>query len=508
MPPRKKARGAASKAASANKEDDEPLRLLRSEAVQGEQRQELIALWEADHLCDVVIDCDGEEFRAHRIVLAAGSAYIRAQLLSGMRDSGAETARICITDVPSASFRAVLSHLYRGECHVKPSSLTGTLAAASRLEVASLLRAGADFLERELTPENAIATWSLAEGLARPIEFSALLAACHRKVSHNFETVAATAEFPSLRSEQLAAVLAADNPIDASELAIFQGVAAWAKGQAPRAEPRTLSELFALVILEKLSPEELVDVVEAEAVFTALPESPKLIAAAYKFLALPPSRRGAARGRLLPDAWIVWNALDKHEWVRLSDDLLEVCYNGSGAEDDNEGANAMVRSTTGWITGRHYFEFSLVPPLEVSGMGFPSIGVVAADVPLVGDGDELVIGGLHGRGWGYHVYRMGKVHAEPADVDTDMLGGEGAIEIDIFDGDGADRYGLLLDIEAETLELYVNGVLEPSRTHTGVRGVGPLYAACEAGTLSQQRLRFNFNARWPHDRHTASNLLS
>lgn len=128
---------------------------------------------------------------------------------------------------------ALLAHLYRGECHVTSSSLPGTLAAASRLEVASLLRAGAEFLERELTPANAIVTWLLAAELGRPIEFCDLITACQRTVSESFEEATQCDAFPRLRSEHMAALLAPTNPVDSTELDLFRAVARWAKGQSP-----------------------------------------------------------------------------------------------------------------------------------------------------------------------------------------------------------------------------------------------------------------------------------
>jgi hypothetical protein len=169
MPLRKKARAEERALAVV---EDEVVHVLKAEAVQDSQRMGLVALWEAGELCDVTIECGGEEHAAHRVVIAASSAYFRAQFRSSMRDGGATISHITISDVPAGSFRAVLEHLYRGECRVTLSSLPSLLAAASRLEVGSLLRAGAGFLCAQLSPENAIATWLLADSLARPVELA------------------------------------------------------------------------------------------------------------------------------------------------------------------------------------------------------------------------------------------------------------------------------------------------------------------------------------------------
>jgi hypothetical protein len=273
----------------------------------------------------------------------------------------------------------------------------------------------------------------------------------------------------------------------ATELDLFRAVARWAKGQSPPEAPRTLTELFTLVHLENINAEALADVVEAEEAFAGLPVAQQLLTAAFKHIALPLQRRGPARKRTSPDARIAWNADDKHEWVRLSEDCLTVGYNGTGDEDDyQQGLNGMVRASRGWQSGQHYFEFTFVLPLDDTGFGFPTIGVVAPDVSLGGD-DEYAIGGRHGRGWGYLLDGMFKVHAgEKSEmIDSARIGR-------VPDGT---RFGLQLDMDAGTLELYIDGVLQPESTHTGMRSVGKLYAACEAGTLSRQQLLFNFGAK-------------
>ena len=69
----------------------------------------------------------------------------------------------------------------------------------------------------------------------------------------------------------------------------------------------------------------------------------------------------------------------------------------------------MVRATRPFGKGRHYWEITF-PDDSQSGYGYPSISVVAGDVALGGD-VEHVIGGVHGRGWGYYTNAVQHVHA-------------------------------------------------------------------------------------------------
>ena len=61
------------------------------------QRSTLVAMWEADELCDIKVLVEGQSFAAHRVVLASGSAYMRARFNSSMSDGGAvpQIARSC-----------------------------------------------------------------------------------------------------------------------------------------------------------------------------------------------------------------------------------------------------------------------------------------------------------------------------------------------------------------------------------------------------------------------------
>lgn len=150
---------------------------------------------------------------------------------------------------------------------------------------------------------------------------------------------------------------------------------------------------------------------------------------------------------------LTFNPDDRHEWVRLSENRLEVSYDNADGEAHQMQRNGMVRSTIAWTGGTHYFEFTLNRTDDSDdweiGSGYPSVGVVAPDVPLGGT-DEYVIGGSHGRGWGYY---LGTSNTP----DIKIHGGlqrnvaEGERTIDDFRHDV--RYGILLDMEQQTLDM-------------------------------------------------------
>ena len=281
-----------------------------------------------------------------------------------------------------------------------------------------------------------------------------------------------------LSLQALSRVLAS-NEVRAAEILVFDALMRWVRAQ-PSLDEGVFGGLLKLIRFKCIPAVLLSDVVKQEPLLAGRDDAQRYLMEAYEHYALPPARREAVRRR----GPLKWNPDDKHAFVKLSDDLLEVSYQDQGdGKAHQENLNGLVRATYGWSSGRHYWEFT-VPEKRADGAGYPTIGVVSGDVPL-GGSTEHAIGGEHHRGWGYYTYFLEKVHGGVVDDDGPAL-----LEDDW-------TFGLLLDVEAGTLSLYLDGVLQEESTHTGVTGVGPLYAAIEAGTLSMRRFRVNFDAKMP-----------
>ncbi len=450
------------------------------------QRSTLVAMWEADELCDIKVLVEGQSFAAHRVVLASGSAYMRARFNSSMSDGGA-VPQIELQDVPAEGFRLVLEFLYCGSIQVSGDSLTVAMMVASRLEVASLLISGATLMTDHVTPETAAATWVTAAELQRPVELLPLVQACRAMFCKSFAVATAADAFLTLSASQLAEVLGSDD-VDAKEVDVFHALVRWERAQQPTEDDR-LGPLLRLIRFRLVEATDLLDTVQSEPLVAARLDMKDVLLDAFRYHALPAARRDPVSSHRV----IRWNPDDKHEWVQLSSDGLEVSY--GGPDDHQQGLNGLVRATRGWSSGRNYFEFTL-PNASADGNGYPSVGVVAADVTLGGESAKagLVIGGPHGRGWGWHTNEMQKVHATDPNS-FDMIGEESPTVPDGLDEESV--YGVLLDIEARTLELYVDGELIEDATHTDVGCGAPLFAAVEAGTLQNRRFRFNFKATPP-----------
>eukprot|EP00434_Breviolum_minutum_P008257 symbB.v1.2.007286.t1/scaffold438.1/size205425/14 len=109
--------------------------------------------WRKGVLCDIEIRVADCSFRAHRLVLAACSDYMRARFYES----------IDLPDMPAAAFEAVLEHMYTGTCCIHEEMLVAVLEAASRLQYLGLLEVASRAAQEMLLPANCLRIWEVAD---------------------------------------------------------------------------------------------------------------------------------------------------------------------------------------------------------------------------------------------------------------------------------------------------------------------------------------------------------
>ena len=77
-----------------------------------------IELWKSKNFTDVVFVVEGEEFPAHKMVLATESEYFRQLLYGGMRE--ASQKKITISGITPEIFKIVLEYVYTRSAIEKP----------------------------------------------------------------------------------------------------------------------------------------------------------------------------------------------------------------------------------------------------------------------------------------------------------------------------------------------------------------------------------------------------
>nr|TKW11289.1 hypothetical protein SEVIR_6G223600v2 [Setaria viridis] len=132
---------------------------------------------------DVSFIIAGEEFPAHRAVLAARSPVFKAQLLASMAD--AKMASITMHDIAPATFRAVLQYMYTDDLpededdELEAATIGATLACAETYNCPELKKKCIDFFTDEKNFTKAV----LTDGFVQLVQkFPSILAELRVKV--------------------------------------------------------------------------------------------------------------------------------------------------------------------------------------------------------------------------------------------------------------------------------------------------------------------------------------
>ncbi|XP_032752673.1 TD and POZ domain-containing protein 5-like [Rattus rattus] len=125
--------------------------------------EDLGVLWENSLFTDCSLVVAGQEFRAHKAILAARSPVFRAMFENEMLES--LTDRIEIHDIHLQVFKEMMAFIYTGKApHLHSYSMaTGLLAAADKYALQGLKVMCEDALCRNLSVKNAVPTLILAD---------------------------------------------------------------------------------------------------------------------------------------------------------------------------------------------------------------------------------------------------------------------------------------------------------------------------------------------------------
>ena len=181
-------------------------------------------------LCDVTVRAGGEDFAAHRNVLACSSDYLDALFGSGMADSALDV--VTLTDIPASVFSAVLTFIYDGTVAVEMSLLPAILEAAARLQVLSLQAAALAAAKAQLGADTALSLWTLGETLTLP----ELASDAKQAAMNHFEEIATSDALLGASHAQLAALLQDDKLVVSEEQTIFRAIVRWHEAAKPSEE--------------------------------------------------------------------------------------------------------------------------------------------------------------------------------------------------------------------------------------------------------------------------------
>jgi hypothetical protein len=94
-----------------------------------------------DHFSDVTVHCDGRNFRAHKVLLAASSDFFERVFLSAPRE---RSQVVVMAETPGDILELLLNFIYDGETYVSAESLDKFMDVAEKLGIRGLRKVSED----------------------------------------------------------------------------------------------------------------------------------------------------------------------------------------------------------------------------------------------------------------------------------------------------------------------------------------------------------------------------
>ena len=152
----------------------------------------------ANTLCDVILHTDGQQFEAHRLVLAASSAYFRAMFGGKLEESRQKV--VTIRNIPAAIMKQLIDYCYTSCVEVREDNVQALLTAAGVLQLEWVQEVACEFLKHRLEATNCLGIAALADTYSYP----ELGLAARSVALEHFQEVVDEPEFLQLPAAELA----------------------------------------------------------------------------------------------------------------------------------------------------------------------------------------------------------------------------------------------------------------------------------------------------------------
>lgn len=230
-------------------------------------------------LCDTILVVDGQEFPAHKNILAASSAYFLGLFTSDMKEK--HQAEVKLQGFKSFVMNDLLNYIYTGEVEITEENVKELVFAGDYLLIASLKEKGSFFLEETLSPSNCLSVRAFSE----KFDCEGLIDKSEGFILDNFVAVSKSEEFLHLSFSEIEKLISLDDVIVESEEQVYEAVISWVKHDAENRK-EAFARLLSRVRLGCMSKYYLAEYVETEDLVTSNLDSTKLLYEAMKSYAL------------------------------------------------------------------------------------------------------------------------------------------------------------------------------------------------------------------------------
>ena len=230
-------------------------------------------------LCDTTLVVEGQEFPAHKNILAASSAYFLGLFTSDMKEKQE-------TEVKLEGFRAfvmndLLNYVYTGEVEITEDNVKELVFAGDYLLIERLKDKGSCYLEETLSPSNCLSVRAFSE----KFDCEGLMDKSESFILDNFVAVSKSEEFLHLSYSEIEKLICLDDVIVEAEEQVYEAVISWIKHDVENRKG-DFARLLSKVRLGCMSKYFLAEYVETEELVTENLDCTKLLYEAMKSYAL------------------------------------------------------------------------------------------------------------------------------------------------------------------------------------------------------------------------------
>ncbi len=265
----------------------------KNDSLLGDCISTITALRRDEKLCDITIQVENQQFKAHKIILAGSSPYFRAMFAGALEESKQST--VVIHDIPPNVMAILLDYCYSSTIEITQENAQELLPAASILQLNWIRDQCSKFIEKQLDSSNCLGIRSFADTYSCPtLQKSADLYA-----RHHYLDVLDSKEFVDLSVDDLATLLKSDDLNVQNEEQVFDSVMKWVKHDVDNRK-NFLANVVRHVRLPLLDRTYLVSKVGTEPLIRHNEDCRDLVDEAKDYLLLPEQRSKLSGPRTRP----------------------------------------------------------------------------------------------------------------------------------------------------------------------------------------------------------------
>lgn len=253
----------------------------------------IAALRKDEKLCDITIQVEETQFKAHKIVLAGSSPYFEAMFAGELEESRQST--VIIHDISPHIMSMLLDYCYTSTIEITQDNAQELLPAAGILQLNWVREMCCEFIHHQLDSTNCLGIRCFADTHS----CLTLQEAADVYAQQHYLEVLDSREFLELNSEDLATLLESEDLNVQSEEQVFESVMTWVKHDVDQRK-KYLAAVLKHVRLPLLDRAYLVSKVGLEPLIRQNEDCRDLVDEAKDYLLLPEQRSQLSGPRTTP----------------------------------------------------------------------------------------------------------------------------------------------------------------------------------------------------------------